>query len=723
MKQFAAVLLVIVLSGSVVFGQDSLNVSSVGILNYWNSAQLIEIEDDYAYLTCYYGGLYIVDISDPANPVETGSLFYQGSSSALASSQGIVYLSLWDGDDIYIIDATDPANPVWADSLNLPVEMINDLEIQGDYLFAITSNPGKFYAIDISVPSLPVIADPIVVTSSNDMYIQGNRIYSACMTDGMEIIDISNPRWPYIIGSYTFNGEPNSVAAEGDIAYFVVEVSGTYNYYYLQTLYTADPNDIRLISDVYISDWQNLKYIADVSDNILFIRRGTISVYDMSTPQNPISLGNWGSLDGYMQIIDNTSFLFEPHTGFMSLDISDPVNPDSIGILNNFGKPSKICLEDNYAYIGAYDRYDWNDDEFIFIVDICDPEHPQHLKRIPVDEDDGFIRWLTINEGYLYFQCQCLKIYQITAGDSLTLLNQEDNSFRDVEFLGDYAVFADFTDGIKIYDVSDPESGIFQIGELGSIGSIGVVSVQGNYLYAGDYAGSVIICDISNPTTPVLIETVVAGYGMKEICADGNLLHIAKWDRYLVYDISNPAAPVLLDQYDTGPELTGMQVLEHQTVIHDYNNGIYVIDFWDPQNLQLTGFHPTAGKTADIVVRDNYIFSCEEICLQVFDITQSLGIEPDVSVETVPSVYNLSTTYPNPFNSSASFSFELPINSPVNILVYDLLGREAATIFKGKKSAGVYKMHIDGSNIASGIYFLKMESREFTQTQKIILLK
>lgn len=96
---------------------------------------------------------------------------------------------------------------------------------------------------------------------------------------------------------------------------------------------------------------------------------------------------------------------------------------------------------------------------------------------------------------------------------------------------------------------------------------------------------------------------------------------------------------------------------------------------------------------------------------------------------TLPKEYKLEQNYPNPFNPSTTISYEVPQESYVTLKVYDILGREVAALVSGEKPTGQYKVNFNAVNLASGIYFYRIDaksktfSKEFTKVGKMILLK
>jgi len=88
-----------------------------------------------------------------------------------------------------------------------------------------------------------------------------------------------------------------------------------------------------------------------------------------------------------------------------------------------------------------------------------------------------------------------------------------------------------------------------------------------------------------------------------------------------------------------------------------------------------------------------------------------------------PAVFGLSQNYPNPFNPSTTITFSLPEKENVRLFVYDILGREIIKLADGIYEAGEHKIVLNGSNLPSGIYFYRIEARNFSKTKKLVLTK
>lgn len=92
-------------------------------------------------------------------------------------------------------------------------------------------------------------------------------------------------------------------------------------------------------------------------------------------------------------------------------------------------------------------------------------------------------------------------------------------------------------------------------------------------------------------------------------------------------------------------------------------------------------------------------------------------------VSPPPFGYSLLQNYPNPFNPATTIRFQLPRDSQVTLKVYDVLGREVATLVNGVESAGRYRLVLDASRLPSGVYFYRLQAGKFTETRKLMVLR
>jgi hypothetical protein len=93
------------------------------------------------------------------------------------------------------------------------------------------------------------------------------------------------------------------------------------------------------------------------------------------------------------------------------------------------------------------------------------------------------------------------------------------------------------------------------------------------------------------------------------------------------------------------------------------------------------------------------------------------------SVETGPAEFGLESNYPNPFNPSTTIRFSVPRETHVTIKVYDVLGREVATLADEMMAADWHERVFDGRAVPSGLYYCRMNAGSFNAIRKLLLLK
>jgi hypothetical protein len=116
------------------------------------------------------------------------------------------------------------------------------------------------------------------------------------------------------------------------------------------------------------------------------------------------------------------------------------------------------------------------------------------------------------------------------------------------------------------------------------------------------------------------------------------------------------------------------------------------------------------------------------VTVPVFLTVDSTETATGITEDRVPTRYVLHPNYPNPFNPTTTIAYDLPERAGVNLVIYDVGGREVRRLVGETQPHGHYEVTWDGRNAsgdpaASGVYFYKLAAGEFVQTRKMILLK
>lgn len=134
-------------------------------------------------------------------------------------------------------------------------------------------------------------------------------------------------------------------------------------------------------------------------------------------------------------------------------------------------------------------------------------------------------------------------------------------------------------------------------------------------------------------------------------------------------------------------------------------------------NNQLFTFNFTRQPTLVLFDPDNDVVLKEGTTISVKEISS-----------IVPDKFALYQNYPNPFNPTTKIKFDVPSNvnrekSNVKLTIYDLLGKEVATLVNENLKAGTYEISFEGNNFSSGIYFYSLKAGNYIETKRMILVK
>lgn len=101
----------------------------------------------------------------------------------------------------------------------------------------------------------------------------------------------------------------------------------------------------------------------------------------------------------------------------------------------------------------------------------------------------------------------------------------------------------------------------------------------------------------------------------------------------------------------------------------------------------------------------------------------SVPVSVEATEPAVPQAFFLDQNYPNPFNPSTTIRFGLPAASHVMVKVFNMLGQEVATLFDGRKNAGVHTLQFEAANLPSGVYLFRVQAGDVVSMKRMVLLR
>ena len=239
--------------------------------------------------------------------------------------------------------------------------------------------------------------------------------------------------------------------------------------------------------------------------------------------------------------------------------------------------------------------------------------------------------------------------------------------------------------------------------------------------------------------------------------SDPDYLSIEQSIQYLTVTRAIPKSKLTLGipfygkQFGTSTLYTsyvGEQDLAYRDVVSSVQNGSWTYS-WDSgskapyyTSVSLQKLI-TFDDTASIAIKCQYARNQGLSGVMIWEISQDLiaqsqplldvvgmqmmttSVQSDQAVNSRPTGFALSENYPNPFNPSTTIRYQLPVASNVSIKVFDVLGREVATLINEYKNAGTGFIQFDASRyqLGSGVFFYRIQAGAFVQTKKMILVK
>ncbi|MFI5253733.1 MAG: T9SS type A sorting domain-containing protein [Bacteroidota bacterium] len=315
--------------------------------------------------------------------------------------------------------------------------------------------------------------------------------------------------------------------------------------------------------------------------------------------------------------------------------------------------------------------------------------------------------------------------------------SRSDSIAYDLFYRSPYLYIAFGTAGIYEYDCTTPALPNFV--QSVTDGAYGFkwtnLCNDGNYIYSVYPATSQLAyVNISNPAhlTYGLIPLIHPYTGIKKL---GQYFYLFKSDTIGVYDLSNLGNPVIKSEIPVPKTLNVNNIItdvsgNDQTLMVGTAEGVYFYTVTNIAAPVLSDKFITGYGTPNVFLGNKGVaasswgrfLSGGYEGINTFQVTSVLlGVSS--FIQSIPSDYRLLQNYPNPFNPTTKIEYTLPEKSKVMLKVYNLLGELVATLVDETQPAGIHHVAWDGSQLASGVYFYRLNAGSFVQTKKFVLLK
>ncbi len=629
----------------------------------------IAIQGRYAYVnrSAYY--LQIYDIINPTAPVLVSQIQYSPTNSYInhLEVQGdFVYAIGRNANKLFIIDVSDPANPYFRGSLTSWNSSIRDIKVRGKYAYvAEIAGTGGLNIIDISDPDNPVRIKRLTMTPTNrnfnHLYLDGNYAYMVTDDSYFCIVDISDPYNP--VQKYYSNtniSAPDEIIVQGEYAYMlnaatlrIYNVASSTNPFLVKSVaFTYTAGSLRVADGyAYIGAGSGRYVIINVKDpvNAYLVTQQQIPSVGDSFNALEIS-GNHAYVLGASSLrilnLKGTEFTSvagnSAEMGFLNVLTDGNIHNDltvvgGLGVgSGGFYTNGSLTAYATSSFIGRIGIGTLTPDAFKLQVAGNVGPHA----NVSYDLGSSANKWRNLYSEQVTALPTSLEL--ITATTTIGEVNS-------IKVQGRYTYTLESTSTLRVYEMQNPAYPTLVSSLYIDDGQSKMV-VQGNFAYiaGGDNAG-VSVVDISNPGTPVLRQTFTTGVptDAKGMYISGKYLFVAyggATDSVYVYNVSDPDNIDIVSDFGAfAGDVISVSVQGNFAYITEAgNDDLHIYDITGITNPVSTGtvalgvLDPTA-----LAVKESYAYTADADDIRIIDISSSTSptVLTSISAENNQSLF------------------------------------------------------------------------------------
>lgn len=464
-------------------------------------ASMVEASGGFAFLSTGRG-LGVVDVTQPDDPRIIGHLDIRGDGIYPAvMNDGLLLIAAPGEDRLLTVDVSDPANPRQLGSLGLPSPA--SLTVS-DGIAYVTDTTGGLWLVDVSDPKkLRVLDKASTVSCARDVAAKDGLAFIACGEAGLWITDLSDPSRPRHLATVDLGGDPFRVVLGGDTLF--VTTSGDQGLYRVHALDLSDPLQPRRHGGLATVGSSALAMLGRyVVVGLRDERQQVLQVAELTTARLPRPAGEFEPGRSPQAVTAYGRWLLVgTASGLYLVDSSDLAAEHQVAALAEaeiFGVEVACGL----AYVRTH--------EGLTILDLDTPLAPKVLTTIPVKRRHGTYREFTVDGRLLYLiSNERLEIWDLIEparpqklGGTSLAASEDEPDIGGIALANGHA-FVPVDQGLLVFDVSNP-SALHMVGTLG-FGDLDAdaIAIDGDlaYITTGGPAGQTVLrVDIRDPEWP-----------------------------------------------------------------------------------------------------------------------------------------------------------------------------------------------------------------------------
>jgi hypothetical protein len=663
---------------------DPSNMSVLSSIPTHDNALWVDVDGNYVYVACESGGVTVIDVSNSTLPVELANFDTIGSCQGIEVKDDHAFVANWN-DGLMVLDVSDPTDPIFVTSL-LTSGGAAGISLFGDYAFIGCQNPGCLDIVDIRNPASPSILGRLPLgTNVIHPVIRGDYCFINSVAGGFYVVDISDVTAPALVATVPVPGSVYSLAVSGDYAFMPDGPSGN--------LLTYKLFDHKL--DTVNGVGQSL-VLNTVDGEIVASRLRTSQSGIITWKVSADSGTTWEDIDPdwnwHEFTVKGRNILWQSRLEF----------PDSVYEAGNvFPVCSSVDLD--WLYSAAV---------IDSIVDVPADEGGWvrlHIARSGYDADPsskpivGYNVYRKVEDGVLAMR---ITSEGKEIDESLLLASSQRQNKRDLPF---------------------------------AVGGARIISLDGRNFAAG--AG------LPEGTWEIVTSFYALQQDQYECLAPTRADLTSAGVPYATYVTSaHTTTPSVwfVSAPDSGYSVDNLPPAIPSAVAFKYPDAIT----WnDNTDADLAGYcvyadsfetgHPDSITTvaeseydgiAALIERGYHFFRVTAVDRHGNESAYSSPVIPTGVDALTPLASSLEQNIPNPFNPTTKIAFSMGKQGHVSLRIYDTAGRLIDVLVDADVHAGNHTVEWHGRDrmnrgVASGVYFYRLETKDFVETKKMILLR
>ena len=544
----------------------------------------------------------------------------------------------YTGDNGLKVIDLDSTSPTYREVVgSYSTTLVWDIAVNGDYVY-LADDSGGLQIIDISTPTSPQFAGSYPNASIGGVAISGNYAYVSDYTSGLKVIDIT-PAWdgnpdtqPFLVGSCTTT-EAWGVSVSGNYAYVADRHEG------LIVIDITEPtqvdNNSRVGACQFLTAWD-----VTVKSGYAYVsgHNEGLKVIDVRDPENVDDSYIVGFCDTYKAlysvVTETYVYVADFNAGLKIIEIPDSYpSPD----------PDIVPLELNIVGSARTDEA-WGlyvDGNNVYIADgagglkvirtiipkvpeVIDPNILGDARGVAVNDDLAYVA----NGGGGFV---AIAVDASNPANSQIIGTVPTDDAQRVAVSGRYAYVADGEGGLRVIDIDVNSSTYLEVIGLCETSNARDVAVNGDYAYIADYTEGIKVIDISNPESP----EVVGYYSTYEACGievKGSYIFIADfYGGLIILDVSNPRIPLFTGGCTDNISVAwSVAIKENYAYVADHDDndrGPRAVDISDPSDPTFAWGEDFLGRSSSVTVAGTYLYitvdtanTAADVGLYIFDI-------------------------------------------------------------------------------------------------------